>query len=67
MKIKLLVLVGISLAVGLLTALHAADEPKKDNHRNYDALAQNIVTRSARIKEGDLVQITGQFKDASPA
>ena len=63
MKIKLLVLVGISLAVGLLTALHAADEPKKDNQRKYDALAQNIVTRSARIKEGDLVQITGQFKD----
>ena len=65
MKIKLLVLVGISLAVGLLTALHAADEPKKDNQRKYDALAQNIVTRSARIKEGDLVQITGQFKDAA--
>jgi leucyl aminopeptidase (aminopeptidase T) len=56
------VLIGILFAA-LFPVLHAADEPKKD--REYDALARNIVTRSARIGEGDLVQISGDFKDAA--
>jgi aminopeptidase len=63
MKTKLLVLVGVSLAAGLLTALQAADQAKQDN-REDDALAQNVVTRSARVREGDIVQISGDFKDA---
>jgi leucyl aminopeptidase (aminopeptidase T) len=65
MKSKVLVLIGVSLSVGLLTALQAADDPKKGNNQDYDKLAENVVTRSARIKQGDLVQITGQFKDAA--
>jgi len=62
---KLLVCAAVALSTGLLAVLHAADEPKKDNQRDYDHLAHNVVTRSARIKEGDLVQLTGQFKDAA--
>src|SRR6202051_1491892 len=65
MRTKLQVFAAVALSAGLLAVLHAADEPKKDNKRDYDSLAQNVVTRSARIKEGDLVQITGQFKDAA--
>ncbi len=64
MKTKLLVLVGVTLSVGLLTALHAADDPKKETNRDFDALAKNVVTRSARVNEGDFVQINGDFKDA---
>ncbi len=63
MKTKFLVLVGVSLAAGLLTALQAADQAKPDN-REDDALAQNVVIRSARVREGDIVQISGDFKDA---
>ncbi len=65
MKTKFLIGVGILLSAGLLTARNAADEPKKENARGYDNLAQNVVTRSARIKEGDLVHISGHFKDAA--
>jgi leucyl aminopeptidase (aminopeptidase T) len=64
MRTKLLVFAAAALSAGLLAVLHAADEPKKDNNRDFDSLAQNVVTRSARINEGDLVQISGDFKDA---
>jgi leucyl aminopeptidase (aminopeptidase T) len=57
--------VGVALCAGVLAALYAADDPKKEANRDYDNLAQNVVTRSARINEGDLVQISGDFKDAA--
>jgi hypothetical protein len=64
MKTKSLVCVGVALSAGLLTALQAADAPRKQSHRDFENLAQNVVSRSARIKEGDLVTIYGQFTDA---
>jgi leucyl aminopeptidase (aminopeptidase T) len=64
MKMKSFVLVGVALLAGRLTALHAADGPKKETHRDYDSLARNVVSRSARILNGERVAIYGQFTDA---
>jgi aminopeptidase len=64
MKTNVLVFATVALSAPLLVVFQASDEQKKDKTRDYDNLAQNVVSRSARIKEGDLVQITGQFKDA---
>jgi leucyl aminopeptidase (aminopeptidase T) len=57
-----LTLLGGLVFAGLLSA--AADEPKNGKERDYDNLAQNVVTRSARIAEGDLVQLNGTPQDA---
>jgi aminopeptidase len=65
MKTLLLVFVGAALAAGVITGLSAADQPKKEDGRDFDNLAQNVVHRSARIKEGDLVAINGNFDDAA--
>lgn len=64
MKTKWFALIAIALLAGLLTALQAADGAKKENNRDYDNLARNVVRRSARIQEGELVAIHGQFRDA---
>jgi leucyl aminopeptidase (aminopeptidase T) len=60
-----LTLLGGLLFAGLLSAAPAGDEPKNGKERDHDNLAQNVVTRSARIAEGDLVQINGSPRDAS--
>ena len=64
MKTLLLVFVGTALAAGLMGGMGAADQPKKENSRDFDNLAQNVVNRSARIKEGELVAIYGNFTEA---
>jgi leucyl aminopeptidase (aminopeptidase T) len=64
MNAKHLLLVGGVLLAGLLPGLPARDEPKDGKGPDYESLAHNVVTRSARIAEGDLVQISGHFKDA---
>lgn len=59
-----LTVLGALLFGGLLSAAPAPDEPKEG--RDYEALAQNVVTRSARIAEGDLVQINGNTPQDMP-
>ena len=44
--------------------LPAGDAPKADKERDLEALAVKLVTQSARVREGELVQITGDVKDA---
>jgi leucyl aminopeptidase (aminopeptidase T) len=58
-----LTLLGGLVFAGLLSAAAVGDEPKNGKKRDYDSLAQNVVTRSARIAEGDLVQINGNLQD----
>ena len=65
MKTKRFVAAAIAVCAGLLTTLHAADKSSTENNRDYDDLAQKVVSRSARIKEGDRVAIYGQFTDAA--
>jgi leucyl aminopeptidase (aminopeptidase T) len=59
----LVLLAGIVLA-GLATVTPAAVGQKDGKDRDFEALAQNVATRSAGIAEGDLVQINGSLKDA---
>ena len=54
---------GLALALAALAPLlSAGDAPKIE--RDLDALAAKLVTESARVREGELVQITGDVKDA---
>jgi leucyl aminopeptidase (aminopeptidase T) len=65
MRAHRLTLLGGLVFAGLLAAASVGDEPKNGKERDYDNLAQNVVTRSARIAEGDLVQINGGPQDAA--
>jgi leucyl aminopeptidase (aminopeptidase T) len=53
---------GVSLAATSLT-LPAAAQVSKPGAPDKEALAQKIVNDSARVKEGDLVLITGSARD----
>jgi aminopeptidase len=64
-KLVTVALVGVVLSAALLPVLPAAGEPKTADNRDYDNLAHHVVTRSARIGEGDMVELRGDFKDAS--
>ena len=61
---KNLVLLGAILLAGLASVELAAKQPQGGKDRDVETLAQNVVNRSARIAEGDLVQISGNVKDA---
>ncbi len=50
--------------LALAPLLPAGDAPPADKGRDLDALAAKLVTQSARVQEGELVQITGDVKDA---
>lgn len=43
MDANLLVLIGLALSTGLLTALFQADKPQQDNRRDDDTIVQTIV------------------------
>ncbi len=65
MRANRLIGVGCVLALaGLAPLLPAGDAPKADKERDLDALAAKLVTQSARVREGDLVEISGYPKDA---
>ena len=65
MRVEHLIGAGCVLALAALAPLlPAGDAPKADKGRDLDALAAKLVTQSARIQEGELVQITGDPKDA---
>ena len=56
---------GCVLALAAVAPLlSAGDAPKADKGRDLDALAARLVTQSARVREGELVQIAGDPKDA---
>jgi leucyl aminopeptidase (aminopeptidase T) len=65
MYAKHLVLLGGIVLAGLACLTPAAVAQKDGKDRDFEALAQNVVTRSARIAEKDLVQINGSLKDAA--
>ena len=50
--------VALSLAV-----LRAQDDPKKDTKHDPDLLANKLITQCARVKNGDLVRISGGVRD----
>jgi leucyl aminopeptidase (aminopeptidase T) len=58
-----LCLAGIVAIVFALPYLLADDPPKKDAKPDIDALAKKLITQSARVKEGDVVQISGGARD----
>src|SRR5262249_42438586 len=64
MSAKHLVLLGGIVLAGLASVTPAAVGQKEGKDRDFETLAQNVVSRSARIAEGDLVQINGSLKDA---
>ncbi len=65
MRVNRLIGPGCVLALAALAPLlPAGDAPKADKDRDLDSLAARLVTQSARVQEGDLVQITGDPKDA---
>lgn len=65
MQLRCLVLGGfVLLLAGLAPLLPAGDSPKPDREKDLDALAAKLVTQSARIREGELVRIVGDPKDA---
>jgi aminopeptidase len=65
MRMKGLLLTSSVLALAaLVPLLPANDAPKEAQGRDLDALAAKLVTQSARIREGELVEITGDVKDA---
>ena len=65
MRAKTVLLTAMALALASLAPLlSAGDAPKLDQGNDLEALAAKLVTQSARIREGDLVQINGDPKDA---
>jgi leucyl aminopeptidase (aminopeptidase T) len=65
MYAKRLVLVGGIVLAGLAAVAPAAVAQKNGEEGDFETLAQNVVNRSARITEGNLVQISGTLKDAA--
>jgi aminopeptidase len=61
---KQLIALGAILFAGLAALAPAAEQAKAGKDRDFETLAENVVKQSARITEGDLVQIAGSFKDA---
>jgi leucyl aminopeptidase (aminopeptidase T) len=57
---SLLLLVLVSLA---LPVLKAEAQPKKETKPPALALAKKLITQCARVKEGDIVQISGGVRD----
>jgi aminopeptidase len=53
-----LLLVALSLSVS-----SAEDDPKKQANHDSDALAKKLIVQVARVKEGDIVRITGGVRD----
>jgi leucyl aminopeptidase (aminopeptidase T) len=41
----------------------AADQPAAGGPRDYDVLAQKLVTQCTRVQDGDIVRITGGVRD----
>ena len=65
MRTTYLMPAAILLALaGLAPLFSAGDAPRAEKDRDLDALAAKLVTQSARIREGELVQINGDPKDA---
>ena len=58
---------ALALAVAALTLAPAPaeDAAKKDAQATADALAKKLVTQCARVKGGDIVQISGGVRDAA--
>src|SRR5581483_6420855 len=65
MRAKHLILAGCAAALAAAAPLlSAGDAPKADKPNDLDALAAKLVTQSARVREGELVQVAGSPKDA---
>jgi aminopeptidase len=56
-------LLGILLVALSLAALRAQDGTKTEFKHNPDSLANKLIAQCARVKEGDMVRITGRARD----
>lgn len=54
---------GVVAIAFALPWLLADDAPKKDGKHDINALANKLITQSARVKDGDVVQISGGARD----
>ena len=55
---------GSVLALALAALPLPAEDPKAEPKPDPDALAKKLVTQCARVKDGDIVQISGGARDA---
>jgi aminopeptidase len=56
-------ILGIQLVALSLAALRAEDGPKTQIKHDPDSLANKLIAKCARVKEGDIVRITGGARD----
>ena len=54
---------GLLLAALSLPVLMAQDDPKKEIKPDPEVLAKKLITQCARVKDGDIVQISGGVRD----
>jgi aminopeptidase len=64
MRTRQLAVLAALMIAGLAALAPAAQQAQVGKDRDFETLAHNVVTKSARIAEGDLVQISGTYKDA---
>jgi leucyl aminopeptidase (aminopeptidase T) len=62
-KVCTLGMLGLALAALSLSALRAEDDLQKETKPDPDALAKKLITQCARVKDGDIVQISGGVRD----
>src|SRR5258705_13900754 len=62
MKRKLVAVAGVALGIGLASA-QPASKPAPPPPADYAAIAEKVVSTSANVKEGDVVQIIGGPRD----
>src|SRR6266852_4516675 len=53
----------LALTVLALPVSRGEDDPKKETKPDPDALAKKLITQCARVKDGDIVQISGGVRD----
>lgn len=56
-------ILALALVVLALPVVMAEDEPKKETKPDPDALAKKLITQCARVKDGDIIQISGGVRD----
>jgi uncharacterized protein (TIGR03067 family) len=56
-------MLGLALAALLPAVLLAEDGPKKEPKPDSGALAKKLITQCARVKDGDIVRISGGVRD----
>jgi leucyl aminopeptidase (aminopeptidase T) len=62
-KVWIQVVFSVACAALWQPSAKADDQPKKQSSPGPDALAKKLITQCARVKEGDLVQVSGGMRD----